>query len=247
MFRKSLVALVVAGFLTDGALAGTSATVTPIPGSVGSPFSKGQVHGYTYNFEGAPAGAGPPFNLYDNIPTIFGGTGTPGLFGPFDSILGSYFFIDWISPDAQWGDDMHRIANAGQPSPVMTKLWYSYFNRGGTPTTPGVFLTVTDIIKLYQMVPPSVVPPVTAPDYKGGTRRQHRCTKPADLHDVGVHGADPRGYDPPRDLGPLVEVRGGGTGGSVHLLVDRRCARDRLQPARCDVHPQGLLPGWLTV
>ena len=166
MSRKSLVALVVAGFLTDSALAGSTATVTPIGGSIGQPFNNGTMHGYSYNFaKGGPAaGDFPPRNLYDNIPTFLGGTGTPGFFGPFGSIGGTYVFVDWVAPDAQWGDDLHRISDAGQPGgPVMTKLWYGYFNHGEPFGIP----MVTHIIKLYDMVPPSVVPPVTALITKG--------------------------------------------------------------------------------
>ena len=146
MSRKSLVALVVAGFLTDSALAGSTATVTPMGGSIGQPFNNGTMHGFSYNFaKGGPAGI--PRNLYDNIPSIFGGSATAGFFTTAGGavVTGTFVFTDWVSPLAQWSDDLHGISAGGPGPAVVTNIWYSYFNSVATST---------HVIKLYDMLPP---------------------------------------------------------------------------------------------
>ena len=145
--------------VTSSALADTSVNVTSMGGSVGAPFDNGQVHGFSYNFpEGGGAGGGPPFNLYDNIPTFLGGTSKNGHFGPFDTFVGTYLFLDWKDDSAQWGDDLHQISAGGAGPAVVTGLWYSYRNTVATST---------HTIKIYDMVPPSVVPSITVSFSKG--------------------------------------------------------------------------------
>ncbi len=137
------------------AMAGPSATVTPIDGTMGSSFDNGQIHGHSFNFApGGGAGGGPPRNLYDNIPTFLGGTSDVGCrFGPFGTECGTFLFLDWTTPSAQWGGDLHQLSAGGAGPPVITSLWYGYSN-GNTGTN-------THVIKIYDMVPPSI--PHTSP------------------------------------------------------------------------------------
>ena len=143
------------GLMAAPAMAGPSATVTPIDGTMGNFFDNGQISGHSFNFApGGGAAGGLPRNLYDNIPTFLGGTADPGMFGPF---FGTFLFVDWTSPTAQWGDDLHRISAGGLGPPVITSLWYGYSN--------GNVATNSHVIKIYDMVPPSA--PHTTPG--GGT------------------------------------------------------------------------------
>ena len=96
-------AMLAMGLVAAPAMAGPTATVTPIDGTMGNFFDNGQIHGHSFNFApGGGAGGGPPFNLYDNIPTFLGGTSDVGWFTPF-SIYGTFVFADWKAPSAQWG------------------------------------------------------------------------------------------------------------------------------------------------
>lgn len=157
--RPGLITLVTTALMTAPALAGSSATVTPLGGSIGSPFDSGPAHGVRYDFgSGGPAGQGPPFNLYDNIPTFFGGTSTQGFCGPFGKPCHTFAFVDWDDSSAQWGDDLHGISAGGVGPAVVTALWYAYLNT---------VATTTHVIKIYDMVPPSIVPTVTSTIEKG--------------------------------------------------------------------------------
>ncbi len=142
--RLGLIHAVTIALATAGAHAGSSVTITPMDGSLGVPFDNGPVHGFTYGFPESPvAGSAPPFNLYDNIPSILGGTSDTGFCGPFGEPCSTYVFMDWNEPSAQFGDDLHGIA----PHAVVTSLWYGYSLPEG--------MTTTHRIKIYDMVPPS--------------------------------------------------------------------------------------------
>lgn len=152
--KKLLFGSLAVGLIAGPALAGSSATVTPIDGTMGSYFDNGQLSGHSFNFApGGGAGGIPPGNLYDNIPTFLGGTADPGLYGPFGSIPGTFLFVDWTSPSAQWGDDLHGVSAGGAGPAVVTSLWYGYSNS--------VTGSNVHVIKIYDMVPPSV--PHTSP------------------------------------------------------------------------------------
>ncbi len=168
MFRKALIALVVAGFVTDTATAGSNATVTPLlGGTLGSVINNDQAEGFSYVMPQNQT-AGTPYNLYDNLPLSIGGGASAGQFGSFGSTGATIAFFDWSNPVAQWGDDLHGISAGGTGPAVVTNIRYTYFNNGnplgGTPPTQ---FTVTHIIKLYEMVPPSQVPPVQSQIFKG--------------------------------------------------------------------------------
>ncbi len=140
-------AMVAALGVAAPAMAGPSATVTPIDGTMGNSFDNGQISGHSFNFApGGGAGGGPPFNLYDNIPTFLGGTSDPGTCGPFQT-CSTFLFLDWTNPSAQWGGDIHQLSAGGAGPAVITNLWYGYSN-----TNPG---TNTHVLKIYDMVPPS--------------------------------------------------------------------------------------------
>lgn len=53
----------------------------------------------------------------------------------------------------QWGDDLHQISAGGSGPAIVTALWYGYLNTAGS---------TTHVIKIYDMVPPSVVPSMTS-------------------------------------------------------------------------------------
>ena len=168
MVKVPLAALVVAGFVTDTATAGSNATVTPLlGGTLGSVINNGQVEGFSYVMPQNET-AGTPYNLYDNIPLELGGGASVGRYGAFGNTPATTAFFDWMNPVAQWGDDLHQIS-AGDTGPaVLTNIKYMYFNDGNPlgGTAPTQF-TVTHIVKLYEMVPPSQVPPVTSLIFKG--------------------------------------------------------------------------------
>ncbi len=135
------------GMVAAPAMAGPTATVTAIDGTMGTFFDNGQIHGHSYNFApGGGASSGPPRNLYDNIPTFLGGTADAGNFGPF-GIYGTFLFADWTTPSAQWGDDLHQISAGGGGPAVITSLWYGYSNSATA--------TNTHVIKIYDVVSPS--------------------------------------------------------------------------------------------
>ena len=155
--RHELASFLSLGLLTGTAVAGTSVTVTPMGGSIVAPHDFGAIDGFRYSFPIEHPGTGPPFALYDNVPTFLGGTSDPRFGGPFGSI-GTYFFLDWEDPSVQWGDDLHQISTAGPGPAVVTSLWYAYLNTAATST---------HTIRIYDMVPPSVVPTVTSTIVKG--------------------------------------------------------------------------------
>jgi hypothetical protein len=151
------------GLIAAPALAGSSATVTPIGGSMGSFFDNGQMSGHSYNFApGGGAGGGPPRNLYDNIPTFLGGTADAGMFGPFGTVYGTFLFVDWTAPSAQWGGDLHNLSAGGAGPPVITSLWYGYSN--------GQTATNTHVIKIYDMVSPSATHGTATTTFAGFTK-----------------------------------------------------------------------------
>ena len=104
---------------------------------------------------GGPIGLG---NLYDNILTINGGAATAGMGGPFSDIPYTQAFVDWTNPIAQWGDDIHGISEGGNGPAIIQTLYYGYSNA---------LATTTHVIKIYDMVPPSVTLTVTTPIDKG--------------------------------------------------------------------------------
>ncbi len=148
--KRSVLGTLAVGMIAGSAYAGSSATITPMGGSFDDTqwFDAGELRGHAYNFgpNGGPAG-GPPGNLYDNVPALFGGTSDPGLWGPFGTVTGTYLFVDWTNPAAQWGDDLHAISAGGNGPAVVTSLWYGYSLPAGQ--------TSTHYIKIYDMVPPS--------------------------------------------------------------------------------------------
>lgn len=148
--KRSVLGALAVGMTAGTAFAGSSYSITPMGGSFNDTqwFDAGELRGHAYNFipNGGPAG-GPPRNLYDNIPTFFGGTSDPGLYGPFGDMTGTYLFVDWTTPTAQWGDDLHGISAGGAGPAVVTSLWYGYSLPAGQ--------TTTHYIKIYDMVPPS--------------------------------------------------------------------------------------------
>ncbi len=101
MVCKALIALVVAGFVTDTATAGSNATVTPLlGGAVGSVISNGQVEGFSYVMPQNET-AGTPYNLYDNIPLELGGGASVGTYGGFGTSSATTGFFDWTNPVVQ--------------------------------------------------------------------------------------------------------------------------------------------------
>lgn len=153
--KRFLTGAVVLGLTAMPALAGGNTTVTPLQGTLGNPFNNGSMHGYGWNgVQGG--GAGPLIgNLYDNILTINGGAATAGAFGPFQSLIGTQAFVDWVGTQAQWSDDLHGLAGPAQggPTAVVTSIRYGYRNTLGV---------TTHTITLYDMVPPSASHPTIA-------------------------------------------------------------------------------------
>ncbi len=151
------------GLVAAPAMAGPSATVTPIDGTMGNFFDNGQVHGHSFNFAaGGGAGGVHPFNLYDNIPTFLGGTSDPGTCGPFGTICAGFVFLDWTTASAQWGDDIHGLSAGGAGPAVITSLWYGYSN--------GATATNTHVIKIYDMVSPSATHGTATTTFAGFTK-----------------------------------------------------------------------------
>ena len=145
--KRFLVGAVGLGLAAMPAMAGS--IWNPMQGTLGNPFSNGQMIGYGWN-AAAGGGAGPNIgNLYDNFLTINGGAATAGFWGP-DQVAGTQAFIDWGGIGVeQWGDDLHGISAGGPGPAVITSLRYGYIN-----VSP--FLgTSTHTIKLYDMVAPS--------------------------------------------------------------------------------------------
>ena len=64
-------------------------------------------------------------------------------------------FADWVSPTAQWGDDLHSLAGPAQggPTAVITSIRYGYMNS---------IATATHTIQIYDMIPPSAGHPSIA-------------------------------------------------------------------------------------
>ncbi len=165
--KRSLLGSLAVGLTAGSAFAGSSYNITPMGGSFNESqyFSQGnlQGHGYNFNPNGGPAG-GPPGNLYNNVPTFFGGLSDPGLFGPFGDMTGTYLFVDWndngAPVDFQWGDDLHGISAGGAGPAVVTSLWYGYSLPAGAAST--------HFIKIYDMLPPSTTHgTITATVFKG--------------------------------------------------------------------------------
>ena len=130
------------------ALAGV--TVTPMKGTMGSPFNNGSVIGFGWNAATGGPAAGGHFllTLYDSILTVNGGAATAGVFGPFGA-FGVQAFLDWTETAAQWGDELHGLP-AGA---IITSVRYGYSNT---------VATATHIIQIYDMVPPSATHPTFA-------------------------------------------------------------------------------------
>ncbi len=154
--KRFLIGTLALGLMAMPAMAGV--TVTPLDGSLGDPFNNGQMHGFGWN-AAAGGGAGPNIgNLYDNILTINGGAATAGFLGAFGTTPGTQAFVDWVGTQAQWSDDLHGISAGGAGPAVVTKIRYGYTNT---------LATTTHIIKIYDMIPPSVVPTITTLIEKG--------------------------------------------------------------------------------
>ena len=152
--KRFLSGTLVLGLMAMPAMAGS--ILTPMQGTLGDPFNNGQVHGYGWNAAASGGLAGPNIgNLYDNILTINGGAVTAGFFGPFDDIPGTQAFVDWVGSAGQWSDDLHEISAGGVGPAVVTSLRYGYSNT---------VATTTHVIKIYDMVPPSIVPSSTVFD-----------------------------------------------------------------------------------
>ena len=152
---RTLSVLAGVGLMAGPALAGGNATYTPLNGTFGSPFNNGVIHGFGFTPTGGGGGGSAGLgNLYDNILTITGGAATAGFFGPFGDIPGTQAFVDWVQSEGQWTDDLHEIGDhtAGLAGDVVTQLVYGYSNS---------LATTTHIIKMYEMVPPSIVPSST--------------------------------------------------------------------------------------
>lgn len=153
---KLLLGSLAIGLMAMPAMAGS--THTAMQGTLGNPFNNGQLHGMGWNAQ-AGGGAGPQIgNLYDNVATINGGGATLGFFGPFADIPGTQAFLDWVGTPAQFTDDLHGISAGGDGPAVITGIRYGYSNA---------VATTTHTIKIYDMVPPSVVPSVTTLITKG--------------------------------------------------------------------------------
>lgn len=102
--RKALLGLAIVGMIAMPALAEvTSSNAIPMPGTWSAPtsFGSGATGGEMVQL--IPDGSVPPVSgfgtdLYDNIPTFWGGTGT-----------GNYVGYRWNGTFAGWGDDMHGM------------------------------------------------------------------------------------------------------------------------------------------
>ena len=141
--KRFLSGTVVLGLITMPTMAGV--TVTPMQGTMGSPFNNGSVSGFGWN-AAAGGGAGPLIgNLYDNILTINGGAATPAVCPPFQTCVSAQAFVDWTNSTAQWGDDLHGLAGPAQggPTAVITSIRYGYSND---------VATTTHIIQIYDMM-----------------------------------------------------------------------------------------------
>lgn len=152
--RNLLIATAALGLLADRAPAGQ--TYTPLQGTFGPVFDNGVIHAVGFN--PVPLSGSGLGNLYDNISTVLGGAARPYCGGPFGDLCQTQAFADWVAPSAQWGDDLQGISQGGLGPAVVTRLYYGYAN---------LVATSTHIIKIYDMVPPGVVPSVTAPIEKG--------------------------------------------------------------------------------
>jgi hypothetical protein len=138
--KKVLVSAVAAGLLATPAFGG--ATFTQMNGNVGPFMSNGLINAYPFQaFGGGPAGFPNQPSLYNNIPTFAGGGATAGTDGVFGLPL-TYVFSKWGLEPLEWGDDVHDVVPG-----VMTNFWYGYYGLG---------VTTTHVIKLYDMVPPSL-------------------------------------------------------------------------------------------
>lgn len=155
--RHGLFGLLALAAASGPSIAGTSVTVTPMGGSIVAPSDFGVIDGFVYHFPDQPDGPGPPLSLYDNVPTFLGGTSDPLDWGPFGAV-GTFFFLDWEDPSVSWGDDLQQISAGGSGPAVVTALWYAYLNTAAT---------TTHTIRIYDMVPPGVVPTVTSTIVKG--------------------------------------------------------------------------------
>jgi MYXO-CTERM domain-containing protein len=150
--KRFLVSSVAIGLMAGTAMA--DATYNPLNGTFGTPFDDGQIQGFGFTATGGGGGGGGGLgNLYDNVMTINGGAATGGFFGPFGDIPGTQAFVDWTNSTAQWGDDIHGISAGGKGPAIIQTLYYGYSNA---------VASTTHIIKIYDMVPPSVTLTLTA-------------------------------------------------------------------------------------
>ncbi len=149
---RLLAGIIAVGLVTRSAMGGS--TITPMQGSLGSPFNNGRVQGWTWNDVQVGSAGALIGNLYDNVLTINGGAATAGVCSPF-GFCWTQGFLDWEDPSAQWGDDLHGLAGPAQggPTAVITAIRYGYMNT---------IATATHTIQIYDMIPPSAGHPSIA-------------------------------------------------------------------------------------
>ena len=141
MKKKLLTGSLALGLMAMATPVFAGATLTEYNGGKGEAFNAGGMSGFSWDFQAAGiAGGLPPGTLYDNIPTLFGGTATPGFHTSFSSNAGTFVFVDWAGEvaagqDFQWGD----VAGGMAPGSVITNIWYAYSNVAAS----------THVIKIY--------------------------------------------------------------------------------------------------
>ena len=141
MKKKLLTGSLALGLMAMATPVFAGATLTEYGGTKGETFTSGGLTGFGWDFAAAGiAGGLPPGTLYDNIPTLFGGTATPGFHTSFSSNAGTFAFVDWsgevtAAQDFQWGEDVGGMA----PGSQITNIWYAYSNVAAS----------THVIKIY--------------------------------------------------------------------------------------------------
>ena len=141
MKKKLLTGSLALGLMAMATPVFAGATLTEYGGTKGETITAGGLTGFSWDFAAAGiAGGLPPGTLYDNIPTLFGGTATPGFHTSFSSNAGTFAFVDWsgevtAAQDFQWGEDVGGMA----PGSQITNVWYAYSNPAAS----------THIIKIY--------------------------------------------------------------------------------------------------
>ena len=141
MKKKLLTGSLALGLMAMATPVFAGATLTEYGGTKGETITAAGLSGFGWDFAAAGiAGGVPPGTLYDNIPTLFGGTATPGFHTSFSSNAGTFVFVDWggetsAGQDFQWGD----VAGGMAPNSVITNIWYAYSNAAAS----------THVIKIY--------------------------------------------------------------------------------------------------